>query len=72
MLVLEVNRKGTGGSVNANSQISIQDEPDGALLTYDATADLQGPIAIANNPIGLSITRNSLKSFFERLDKAIF
>lgn len=72
VLVLEVNRKGTGGSVNANSQISIQDEPDGALLTYDATADLQGPIAIANNPIGLSITRNSLKSFFERLDKAIF
>jgi uncharacterized protein len=69
VLVLEVNRKGTGGSVNANSQISIQDEPGGALLTYDATADLQGPIVIANNPIGMGITKNSLKSFFERLDK---
>src|SRR5579885_3225310 len=41
LLVLEVKRKGTGGSVNATSQITIQDEPDGALLTYDANADLE-------------------------------
>lgn len=70
-LVLEVNRKGTGGSINATSQIVINDESDGAVLTYDATADLEGPIAIANNPIGQGITKNSLKSFFEKLDKAI-
>jgi carbon monoxide dehydrogenase subunit G len=71
VLVLEVSRKGRGGSVSATSQISIQDEPDGAVLTYDATADLAGPIAIANNPIGQGITKNSLKSFFEKLDQAI-
>jgi carbon monoxide dehydrogenase subunit G len=71
LLVLEVKRKGTGGSVNATSQITIQDEPDGALLTYDANADLEGPIAIANNPIGQNITKNSLKTFFEKLEKAI-
>jgi carbon monoxide dehydrogenase subunit G len=53
------------------SQINIQDEHDGALLTYDAKADLAGPIAMANNPIGQGITKNSLKSFFEKLDKAI-
>ncbi len=70
-LVLEVKRKGTGGSVNATSQISIRDEPDGALLTYDATADLEGPIAMANNPIGQGITKNSLKTFFEKLEKSI-
>ena len=70
-LVLQVHRKGTGGSINATSQISIRDEPGGAVLTYDAMADLDGPIAIANNPIGQSITKNSLKSFFEKLDKAI-
>ena len=71
VLVLEVQRKGRGGSVNATSQINIQDQPDGALLIYDAMADLEGPIAIANNPIGQGITKNSLKSFFEKLDKAI-
>ncbi len=71
VLVLEVSRKGRGGSVSATSQISIQDEPGGAVLTYDAMADLAGPIAIANNPIGQGITKNSLKSFFEKLDKAI-
>ena len=71
ILVLQVNRQFAGGSINATSQISIQDEPDGAVLTYDATADLAGPIAIANNPIGQGITKNSLKSFFEKLDQAI-
>ena len=71
VLVLEVHRKGAGGSIDATSQISIKDEPDGALLTYDATADLEGPIAIANNPIGQTITKNSLKTFFEKLEKAI-
>ena len=71
VLVLEVSRTGRVGSVNATSQINIQDEPDGAVLTYNATADLAGPIAIANNPIGQGITKNSLKSFFEKLDQAI-
>lgn len=70
-LVLEVKRQGRGGSVNAVSQINIADEADGALLTYDANADLEGPIAIANNPIGQGITKNSLKTFFEKLEKSI-
>lgn len=70
-LELQVQRKGTGGSVNAVSQINLADEADGAVLTYNANADLEGPIAIANNPIGKSITENSLNSFFKNLDKAI-
>lgn len=71
MLVLQVQRKGTGGSVNASSLISITDEADGSLLTYDANADLGGPIAIADNPIGRGVTNNSLDKFFKNLDKAI-
>lgn len=71
MLVLEVKRQGRGGSVNAVSQINIADEADGAVLTYDANADLEGPIAIANNPIGQGITKNSLKTFFEKLEKSL-
>ena len=71
-LVLQIHRKGTGGSINATSQIDIIDEADGAMLTYNATADLEGPIAIANNPLGQGITKNSLKTFFDKLDKTIF
>ena len=68
---LQVQRKGTGGSINAISQINLNDEADGALLSYDANADLEGPIAIANNPIGKGITEKSLNAFFSNLDKAI-
>jgi len=70
-LTLQLQRAGKVGSIDATSQIDITDEADGALLTYNATADLEGAIAVANNPIGQGITKNSLNSFFEKLDKAI-
>ncbi len=70
-LTLQVQRQGTGGSINAQSTINILDEADGAVLKYDANADLSGPVAIANNPIGESFTKGSLASFFKNLDKAI-
>lgn len=70
-LELQLQRSGRGGSVNALSQINIADEADGALLSYNAKADLEGPIAIANNPLGEGITKNSLATFFKNLDKNI-
>lgn len=70
-LELQVLRKGTGGSINAVSRINLTDQADGALLAYDANAELEGPIAIANNPLGQGIVKNSLNSFFNNLDKAI-
>ncbi len=70
-LTLQVQRQGTGGSINALSNINILDEADGSVLRYDANADLSGPIAIANNPIGENFTKGSLGSFFKSLDKAI-
>ncbi len=70
-LTLQVQRQGTGGSINALGNINILDEADGAVLKYDANADLSGPVAIANNPIGESFTKGSLGTFFKSLDKAI-
>jgi carbon monoxide dehydrogenase subunit G len=70
-LVLQVQRKGTGGSIQATSDIRIIDESDGALLSYDARAHLEGAVAIANNPLGQGITKSSLNAFFKNLDKAI-
>lgn len=70
-LELQVLRKGRGGSVNAVSKISFVDEADGALLTYDADAQLEGLVAVADNPIGRPILKNSLASFFKNLEKAL-
>ncbi len=70
-LEIQVQRSGRGGSINALSQINITDEADGALLSYDANADLEGPVAVADNPVGKGVTNNSLATFFKNLDKAI-
>ena len=71
ILVLEVQKRGTGGSINAFSHIHIADEPDGALLTYNATADLDGPVALANNAVGQGVVKNSLGAFLKNLDKSL-
>ncbi len=68
-LEIKVQRKGTGGAINAVSLIELTDEPDGALLTYHANADLEGVVAIANNPLGEGAIKKSLGSFFHNLDQ---
>jgi len=65
---LQVVRQGRGGSINATCNITIADEADGALLNYEGNADLEGPIAIVNNPLGQGIVKNSLGSFFKNLE----
>ena len=68
---LQVQIEGKDGSVNAVCEISVADEAEGSLLTYDAKADLAGVIAIADNPIGQPIVKASLNSFFKNLDNAL-
>jgi uncharacterized protein len=71
MLELQVQLKGKGNSINAVGKINLADEADGALLTYEANAELEGMIAIADNPVGQPIVKNSLNSFFKNLDQAL-
>jgi carbon monoxide dehydrogenase subunit G len=68
---LRVQIEGKDGSVNAVCKISVADEAEGSLLTYDAKADLAGVIAIADNPIGQPIVKASLNSFFKNFEKAL-
>ena len=70
-LEMQVVRQGKGGSVNALGEVNLADEADGALLSYNANADLEGPVSIANYPLGQGIVKNSLSSFFKNLEKAI-
>lgn len=70
-LELRVQAQGRPGSVKAVNKISIADEADGSLLTYDASAELEGVIAIADNPVSQPIVKNSLNTFFKNLEKSI-
>lgn len=70
LIVLGVKRQGRGGSVDATANINIADEADGALVTYDANAELSGAIAVAGT-IGKPIVNNTLNSVFENLDKVL-
>lgn len=70
-LELQLVRQGRGGSVNAVAKVSLVDEADGTLLTYDANAELEGAVAIANNPLGQGVVKGQLGNFFKNLEKAI-
>ncbi|SRR5258708_36630083 len=71
LLVLEVHRKGTGGSMDGVGQIDVTNEVDGTLFTYSVTADLEGPISIVSNPVGGGIVKTLLNIFFKNLDRAL-
>ncbi len=66
-----VPHKGKGGSVDATCRISLADEVGGSVLTYDANAELEGLIAVANNPIGQGIVKSKLADFFKNLENAV-
>jgi carbon monoxide dehydrogenase subunit G len=70
-LKFEVKREGAAGTINAFARITITDQADGSLLTYDSEATLGGAIAIANNPMGQGITKAQLNTFMKNLDKAL-
>ena len=71
-LVLQVGRNGRiGGKINTVTHITLTPEMLGTLLTYETTADFEGPIAAANNPLFQKIAKHSLKTFFKNLDTSL-
>ena len=70
-LELQVQRQGKVGKINASSVINLTDETDGTLLSYNTTADLEGAVAVANNPIGENFVKSGLSNFFKNLEKSL-
>lgn len=68
---LNVARSGKGGKVNATTQVSLADQLGGSLITYNATAELEGLIAVADNLIGQGIVKSKLAEFFKNLEKFV-
>src|SRR5438045_312000 len=66
-----ITHKGRKGSLKATCKVSLADEAGGSLLTYNATADLEGLVAIADNPIGQGVAKGKLAEIFKNLEKAV-
>ena len=72
MLVLQAGRSGRiGGKINTITHITLTNVVEETLLTYETTAELEGPIAVANNPLFQKIAKHSLKTFFKNLNTAL-
>jgi hypothetical protein len=70
LIVLGMKRQGRAGTVDATANINIADQAGGALVTYDANAELSGAVAVAGT-VGKPAVNNVLNSIFENLDKAL-
>ncbi len=72
ILVLQAGRNGRiGGKINTVTRITFAPETGGSLLTYETTADLEGPVAAANNPLFQKMAKHSLKTFFKNLGTSL-
>jgi carbon monoxide dehydrogenase subunit G len=71
LVELAVAHKGRSGAINAACKISLVDEAGGSLLTYDGKVDLEGLLAVAENPLGHGIIKNKLADFFKNLEKEL-
>ena len=71
-LVLQAGRNGRiGGRIHTVTRMTFTPENEGALLTYETMADLEGPVAAANNPLFQKMAKHSLKTFFKNLDMSL-
>ncbi len=71
LIELAVAHKGRTGAIDATCQIKLADQADGSLLTYNGKADLEGLLAIANNPLGQIAAKNKVADFFKNLEKEL-
>ena len=71
-MVLQAGRSGRiGGKINTVTHITLTTTTEDTLLTYETIAELEGPIAIANNPLFQKMAKHSLKTFFKNLNTAL-
>lgn len=70
-LKMVLNKQGAASTVQAEVVIDLADAGAGTQLTYHATAKLEGPVAVADNPLTRPVVENLLGQFFSRLEQQI-
>lgn len=71
LLVFQIQRRFTEGSLRVMARIETSDETEGAQLTLHATIDLEGFMESATIPLRKWMTWSFLRSFFKRVNKAM-
>lgn len=70
-LKLSVNRRGSTNAVQAEVAVELADEGAGTVLSYRGTARLEGPIAMADNPLTRPLVEGALGQFFSNFAKQV-
>ncbi|HLG75513.1 MAG TPA: carbon monoxide dehydrogenase subunit G [Ktedonobacteraceae bacterium] len=70
-VVLTASPSSSIGSIKAVCAITLTDEADGTLLSYNATADIQGKIAATPEFIMKNVVKGALDHFFKNFDKQV-
>lgn len=60
-----------GNSVSGSLTVDLAPNGSGTLLTYSATGNLGGPLAILDNPLTRPVIDSQIGQFFSRLDSQI-
>ncbi len=71
-MVLQAGRNGRiGGNIQTITHIALTDAAEETLLSYETVAELEGPIAVANNPLFQKMAKHSLRTFFKNLNTTL-
>lgn len=71
LVEFSVEHKGRKGALHLTCQVNLADEADGSMLSYNANAQLEGLVAVVDNPIGQGIAKGKLAEFFKNLEKEV-
>ncbi len=70
-LKLALNKQGAASTVQAEVVIDLAEAGAATQVTYHATAKLEGPVAMADNPLTRPLVDGLLGQFFSRLEQQI-
>jgi carbon monoxide dehydrogenase subunit G len=70
-LKFALNKQGAASTVQAEVVIDLADAGAGTQVAYHATAKLEGPVAVADNPLTRPLVEGMLGQFFGRLEQQI-
>lgn len=68
---LALNKRGVSNNIQAEVTVDLADAGAGTQVTYRAIAKLEGPIAMADNPVTRPLVDAALGQFFNRLEQNI-
>jgi carbon monoxide dehydrogenase subunit G len=68
---LALNKRGVSNSIQAEVTVDLADAGAGTQVSYRAVAKLEGPIAMADNPVTRPVVDGMLGHFFSKLEQNI-